>query len=304
VRNTAPSTLEFNARRHLEAALRHGTTTLESKTGYALNLPGEMKSLRVLASIGNSILSLVPTSLAAHALPPEFSSADDFVGWLSSEFIPKLRERKTARYVDALCDAAGFTADQLRPYLTAAARAGFAIKLQGDQTARAGCVPLAAEFSAVTVAGLNQIGEADVRILAGSPTIATLLPARVRPGMQMDFAPGRALLNAGAAVALASGFHPSAASTFNMQAVVALACGAMDFTVEEALSAATVNAAFAVGQGLSCGTLETGRNADLLILNLSDYREIGLYYGCNIVRLVIRHGEVVCREAPLTCGRS
>jgi imidazolonepropionase len=237
-------------------------------------------------------------------VPPEFSSPDDYIAWLAGDFIPKLRERKTARYADALCDASGFTAEELRPYLAAAVRAGIAVKLHGDQTARAGCVPLAEEFSAVAVAGLNQISESDVQVLAGSPTIATLLPARVRPGGLSQFAPGRALLNAGAAVALASGFHPSAASTFNMQAVIALACGAMNFTVEEAISAATVNAAFAAGRGALCGTLETGRHADLLILNVSDYREIGLYYGCNIVRLVIRDGEVVCREAPLTCGRS
>lgn len=304
VRNAAPSTLESNARRHLESALRHGTITLEAKIGYALNAPGELKSLRVLSSIGDSILSLVPTFFGAHALPPEFGTAEQFIGWLASDFIPKLREKRTVRYADALCDSGGFTQEQLRPYLAAAAQAGYPIKLQGDLTQRCGCADLAHEFSAVSASGLNHINESDIAMLAASSTIAMLLPARVKPGTEARFPPGRALLDAGAAVALATGFHPSAASTFNMQAVIALACAAMNFSVEEAISAATVNAAFAVGRGSLCGTLETGRQADLMILNASDYREIALHYGCNIVKVVIRRGEVAYREAPLTCARS
>jgi imidazolonepropionase len=304
VRNAAPRTLEFNARRHLEAALRHGTTSVEAKSGYALNGSGELKILRVLAGLGDSTVSLVTTFCGAQGKSPEFSKSAEYIDWLCRWLIPKLRERKAARYVDALCDRSGFTPEELRPYLTAAAAAGFPLRLHGDYTAHTGCVPLALAHSAVAVGGLNHISESDIRMLARSATIATLLPARSHGSDANRYAPGRALLDAGAAVALATGFHPSAISTFNMQTVIALACSAMSFTTEEAISAATINASCALGLGMVCGTLESGRQADLLMLNVSDYRELGLFCGVNVVRLVIRRGEVVYREAPLACDKS
>lgn len=304
VRNASPSTLKANARRYLEAAVRHGTLTLETKSGRGLNLAAETKILRVLGELGDSPLSLIPTYCGALALPPEYSDPAEYIATVCTEAIPKLRERKLVRYVDAQCDSTGFSAEHLRPYLNVASRAGYPVKLHGDQRVRAGCVPLALEFGAVCVAGLNQADATDLESLARSSTIATLLPVSALDPTIRRLAPGRLLLDAGAAVALGSNFRPCARSTFNMQTVISFACQTLSFSVEEAISAATVNAAHAAGRGGVCGTLETGRAADLLMLNVSDYRELPLHFGANLVGVVMRRGEVVWREGPVTCENS
>lgn len=304
VRNAAPSKLESDARRYLEAAVRHGTLTLETGSGFGLNAAAELKILRVLGNLGNSVLSLVPTFSGAFAPAPEFADPSDYMSWLCSEMLSRLRDRKFVRYVDAHCDSGAFTSSQLRPYLHAAVRSGYPLKLYGDQRVASGCAALALDFGAVSVAGLNEIGPEDIDSLARASIVSVLLPGNVQALGLSRPAPGRQLLDAGAIVALASGFHPCATSTFNMQTVVSLACETMSFSAEEAIVASTVNAAHAVGRSGACGTLECGREADLLILNASDYREIPLHYGCNLVSLVLRAGEVVWREGPLTCGNS
>lgn len=299
VRNSSPSKLEADARRYVETAIRHGTLTLETKSGAGLNAASEMKVLRVLAKIADSGLSLIPTFCGAPAIAPEFGDPAAYLSALCDEMLPKLRDRKLARYVEGQCDSEAFTAEQIRPYLTAAARTGWPLKLHGDQRSRSGCTSLAVEFGAVSVAGLNRCDRDDINLLARSATVAMLLPR-----MCDHSPPGRQLLDAGAVVAIASGFHPSTPSTLNMQTVVALACETMSFTPEEAICAATVNAAQAVGKGGACGTLECGREADLLILNASDYRDIALHFGCNLVHLAMRRGETVWQEGPLTCASS
>lgn len=301
VRNTPSGTLEFNARRYVELLLRHGTTTLEGKSGYGLNASAEMKMLRVLASCGEGIADIVPTFFGAHALPPEFDSAEDYIAWVSSEFISKVRDRRLARFVDVSCAPSTFTAPQVRPYLEAAKRLGFGIKVHADQDARVGGAQLAVEFGAASADGLNHIDREDIHLLARSSTIATLLPGAVHNGAYGRFPPARQLIDGGAAVALSSGFNPSIASTFNMQSVVSLACSHMDMTPEEAISAATINSAHALGVSQRCGSLEYGKDADLLILDVSDYREVPLYFGCNIVALAMRKGTVVYREGTLNC---
>jgi imidazolonepropionase len=302
VRNTPASTLEHNAGRNLEQFLRHGTTTLEAKSGSGLNAAAESKMLRVLHAIRDRFATVVPTFFGAHTLPPEFSRTDEYLKWVSTEFLPKLRDRKQARFVDALCDPTGLSAREIRPYLDAARRLGFHVKVHADQSARSGGTLLAVEFGAVSADGLNHIEQDEVELLARSSTVATLLPGAVHAGFFDRFAPARQLIDGGAAVALASAFAPSAPSTFNMQAIVSLACSHMDLSPEEAISAATINGAHAVGQSTHCGSLQYGKDADLLVLNVSDYREIPQYFGSNIVALAMRKGHVVYREGALTCG--
>jgi imidazolonepropionase len=303
VRNASPTNLEAQARRWLESAVRHGTLTVETRSGHGLSSAAEMKILRVLASLGNGLLAVVPTFSGALALSPEFQSPREYLESLSTDMLPKLRDRKFIRYVDAQCDSGGFTADELRPYLTAAARLGFPLRLQGDGKKRSGGAALALEFGAVSVSGLNEASDADVDLIARSATTATLMPTAVHAAGCRRLPPARAMLDRGAVVALASGFMGCARSTLNMQTVVSAACAELALTVEEAISAATVNAAHAVGRGGACGTLECGRDADLLILDVSDYRDIPLQFGSNLAALVMRRGETVWQQGPVTCER-
>lgn len=305
IRNTPASTLEFQARKHLEACLRHGTTTIEIKTGYGLNSTGEMKMLRVLTALNGKGITVAPTFFGAHTSPPEYAGQSAaYLSWLADEMLPKLRTRHLASFVDVLCDTDGFTADEARPYLLAAKRFGLAIKVHGDQAVRAGAARLALEFDAVSVDGLNAALPEDIEMLARAQTVATLLPVGAHHGYYSDMPPAREMIDRGAAVALATGFHPSLNSTFNMQTAISLACSRMGMSPEEAIAAATINGAHAIARASRCGSLEAGKDADILILNVSDFREISLQFGCNIVALAMRKGEVVYREGAVTCNES
>ena len=301
IRNTPAATLDFHARRYLELLLRHGTTTVEAKSGYGLNASSELKMLRVLSGLNGGISTVIPTFFGAHVVPPEFANADDYIAWMCVELLPKLRDRKLTQFVDVCCDPAGFTVQQARPYLDAARRLGLGIKIHADQAVRSGGAQLAVEFGAVSADGLNTLEREDVEILARSSTIATLLPGTVHQGGFDRFPPARLLIDLGAAVALSTAFAPWSTSTFNMQMIVSLACSHMGMLPEEAIAAATINGACALGQGGRSGSLEYGKDADVLILNVSDYRDIPMHFGCNIVAVALRKGHVVYREGALTC---
>jgi imidazolonepropionase len=302
VRATPAGTLEFQAKRLLETIIRHGTTTIEAKTGNALNASGEQKCLRVLANMTDACVSVVPTYFGAHAVPPDFEGGPDaYIDWLCSDQLPKIANRQMAEFADIICDPVSFSIEQTRRFLACCSRLGLARKLHAEQTVRSGSIGMALELGAVSVDGLNRVDVRDAEMLARSRTVATLLPAAVHEGASAGFPPARELIDAGAAVAIASAFQATVASTYNMQAVIALACTYMKMTPEEALSAATINGAHALSRGHRCGSLEFGKDADLLVLGVSDYREIPYHLGCNVVRIAMRKGEVVYREGTVSC---
>jgi imidazolonepropionase len=303
MRNTPVGTVEFNARRFLEAALRHGTTTLEAKTGSALNAAGEIKSLKVLKSASTGCISVVPTFFGARAVPPEFNEKpEEYLAWLNSHEIPRIASRRMAEFVDVLCDQAGFSLDQARAYLNVARSAGFGVKVHAGYRSRKGVIQLAVEVGATSVDGLNEADSSEADILGRARTIATLMPATIDPAASDKLPPARELIDSGAALALASGFHPTVSSTFNMQMVISAACAHLGLSTEEAISAVTINAAHAVARGSRCGSLEYGKDADLLILNVPDYREMGFHFGANRVSAVMRKGKIVYREGSLACA--
>jgi imidazolonepropionase len=303
VRNTPAATLEFAAGRYIEACLRHGTTTIEIKTGYGLNAAGELKMLRVLAGLNDRCVSVVPTFLGAHAVPPEyFGRNQEYLAWLCTELLPRLQERRVAQFVDVLCDPEGFSLDETRVYLDAARRLGLAVKVHAEQNSHTGAARLAVESDAASVDGLNHADDTDADLLARSRAVAVLLPGSVHQGSYSRFPPARMLIRAGVAVALASGFQPAVCSAFNIQMILSLACTHLGMTPEEAISAATINGAHALGRAQRCGSLQFGKDADLIIMNVSDYREIPFYYGCNLAAAVMRRGEIVYREGAVTCG--
>ena len=291
VRSMPAAQLETQARAFLAAMARHGTTTLEAKSGYALDEAGELKTLRVLAKLNGDPLEIVPTYLGAHITPPEYRNRPDaYIDWMCTRMMPAIQQRKLARFVDVYCDQGAFTLDQSRQYLERARGLGFGLKIHAEQFARTGAARMAVELGAASVDHLEQAGEEDIRALAQSKTMATLLPGSVFHLSLRTYAPARAMIEAGAAVALATDFNPGTSPTYSMQMVLSLACTEMCMSPAEAIAAATINGARALGLADRVGSLEPGKQADLLLLNVSDFRELPYYFGGNNVHLTIKRG--------------
>jgi imidazolonepropionase len=301
LRSTPPGRLEFQSRRALERSIRHGTTTIEAKSGYALDETAEMKALRVASGRGGCS-NVVPTYVAS-APSPHFGGRNDLqLEWICNELLPKIHQRHPATFAEVVCDPAGFTIEQARRFLAAAARLGFLLKVQGETTTRMGAARLAADVDARSISGLNFCDQFDAEVLSRSRTIGVLLPARTHERRTSKLPPARTLIDAGVAVAVASGYCPSLPATLNLQAVVSLACTELDMTVEEAIIAATINAAHAMNRATVTGSLEFGKEADLVILDAPDYREIPYHLGVNQVEMTMRKGEVVYREGAVSCS--
>jgi imidazolonepropionase len=289
VREMSAAKLETQARAHIEAMALHGTTTLEAKSGYALDNAGELKTLRLLNKLNSDPLDVVPTYLGAHITPAEYSGKPDaYIDWITAEMMPQIHRRKLARYVDIYCDDGAFTLEQSRRYLEHARRLGFGLKIHAEQFARTGAARLAVELEAVSADHLEQASEEDIRALGQSNTIATLLPGSVFHLGLRTYAPARALISAGAAVALATDFNPGTSPTYSMQMVLSLACTEMRMTPAEAIAAATINGAHALGLAHRVGSLEPNKQGDVLILNAEDYRELPYYFGTNNVHTTIK----------------
>jgi imidazolonepropionase len=288
VRRLPASELEAQGGKFLAAMARHGTTTVEAKSGYGLDEAAEMKTLRVLGRMEG----VVPTYLGPHVPPPE-TAADHYISWVCAHMLPAVARKKLARFADIYCDRGAFDLEQARRYLRRAAELGLGLKIHAEQFERTGAALLAVELGAVSADHLEQAGEEEAAALARSDTVAVLLPGSVFHLGLRRYAPARALIDAGAAVALATDFNPGTSPTFNMQMALSLACTEMRMTPAEAISAATVNGAHAVCAAGRVGSLEAGRQADLIVLDLSDYREIPYYFGTNNVRLTMIKGEVI-----------
>jgi imidazolonepropionase len=301
VRETPIRRLIMQAQKTLSLAIQHGTTTIEAKSGYGLDETGERKALRAARALDGKPLDVVSTYLGAHVVPPECAGrADEYVRWMCGQFMPKIRRRRLAQFVDVFCDRDAFTVEQSRKYLTAARELGFLLKVHAEQFVHTGATRLAVEMEAVSADHLEQIGEEDVSLIANSHTIATLLPgAAFHLGLDR-YPPARALIEAGAAVALASDYNPGTSPTCNMQVILSVACAQMRMTPAEAFVAATINAAHALRCAERVGSIETGKQADIVIFDAPDYREIPYHFGVNLVKLTMKKGAVLFRkEKPL-----
>jgi imidazolonepropionase len=294
VRQATAQRLERQASADLARMASCGTTTVEAKSGYALELAGELKTLRVLRDLDGNPLDIVPTFLGAHVTPPEFhGNPEGYIDFLVQEALPEVARKKLARFADVYCDEGAFTYAQALRYLQAAGRLGLEARIHAAQFQDLGAARLALETRARSVDHLEALDPADIDALARSGTVATLLPGSVLHLGLSRYAPARALIDAGAAVALATDFNPGTSPTWNMQMALSLACSQMRMTPPEAISAATVNGACALGLEGRTGTLEAGKLADFQILNVSDYREIPYYFGANHVRTTVKRGVAV-----------
>ena len=300
VRNVSARGLEVRARHYVSGMIRHGTTTLEAKSGYGVDETGELKILRVLGKLHQAPLDVVPTFLSPRVIPPAYQSdAAGYMSWICSELMPKIQRRGLARFADFCCDEQVFNAEQTSRYLEAARSLGFPLKIHTRQLQRNDAVRRAVALEAVSVDHLDNAGPADVELLARSQTMAVLLPGSAFHLGRERYAPARDLIDAGAAVALATNFNPGTCPTYSLQMIVALACAHLRMSPAEAICAATYNAACAISCGHRVGSLETGKSGDLIVLNAADYREIPYHFGVNLVCMTVKRGLTLYKEAPV-----
>jgi len=274
--------------------LAHGSTTVEVKSGYGLEPAQELKLLRAIrrASAGSPV-EVVPT-LLAHAVPARFRSrrAAYLSLWLH-RLIPEAARGGLAECFDVFCDRGYFSSAETRALLGAAAAAGLKLKVHAEQLAPSGAAALAAGLGALSVDHLEHLRARDIGCLRGAGTVATLLPGAAFHLNEGPAAPARRLIDAGVPVALATNFNPGSSPTLNMQMALSLACAGMKMTPEEAIVAATINGAHALGRGGRLGSLEPGKQADVVIMDLRDYREIPYYFGMNHCVAAIKAGALV-----------
>jgi imidazolonepropionase len=276
--------LEQAVRRHAAAMLRAGTTTFEGKSGYGLDRDAELASLRAVKASGG-----VPTWLGAHAVPPEFDDADGYLDFALAEVLPEAAG--IAEAADVFLERGAFDASQARRYLEACRDAGLALRLHGDQFSESGAVPLAIELGARSVDHLEATGTEGAQALARSDVVGVLLPVSALV-LGRPMPPGRALVDAGAAVALATDFNPGSAFCESLPLVCSLACTQLRLSPAEALAACTVNAAHVLGRADGVGRLAPGFAADLVLLDAPDWRYLAYHVGGDVVGAVIRGGDL------------
>ncbi len=272
----------------------HGTTTVEAKSGYGLSLDAELKSLEAIRRASREWPgTVVPTLLGAHVVPAEFKDrADDYLKVVCNQMIPTAAKRKLATHVDVFCDRGAFTEEQTLHVLAAARKNGMGVRAHVSQLTR---TPLERLLSLdpLSLDHLDFVTERDVKLLAKSATVATLVPgANYFLGLR-DYPPARQLIDHGVAVALATDYNPGTSPTSSMQFVLSLACTHMKMSPAEAITAATINGAWALGLADRKGSIEPGKDADLAIFDVKDYREIAYWFGSNRCRQVVANGVLL-----------
>ena len=303
IRATNGQRLERRARGYLQAMARHGTTTVEVKTGCGPDERAETKVLRVLSALKRDPMDVIPTFLFRLPPPTSGDGVSPETDWTFRELMPKIRRRRLARFADVAWERESDRLGGLVRYLGVARELGFPCKVHADQPDAGAAIQAAVEHLALTIDHLEYATSSEARLLAGSSTMATLLPCGSFQSGGAD-APARALIDAGVALALASNFNPLLTPTLNMQTVVALACLRMGMTAAEAISAATINGAHAVGRADRTGSLEPGKLADLLILDASDYQELARRFGTNLVHMTMKRGEIIYKEGAVGKSRA
>ena len=286
-------------RRRLASMLAHGTTTVETKSGYGLTVEDEIRALELLRTLAREpdLPSIVPTLLAAHEVPPEFRERRaEWVRIVAEEIVPRAARDGLARFCDVFCEEGVFTVEESRAILEAAVRAGLGLRVHADELARSGGTLLAAELGAASADHLLFAGDEEVAALARSGTVAVILPGTAW-WMRSRRAPARAMIEAGVPVAVASDANPGTCHTESLAAVAAHACLDSGLTVEETLTGCTLNAAASLGLADRVGSLEPGKAADVIVLDAPDDRHLVYHWGVNLVSTVVRNGSVVVGDS-------
>ena len=294
VRQCSKEELKALARPRLERMLRFGVTTIEVKSGYGLSLADEIKCLEAIAELNaEGPVELAPTFLGAHAVPPEYrSNREGYIRLLIDAMLPEIARNNLAEFCDVFCETGVFSIPESERILHKARDLGLRLKVHADELSPLGGAELAGRLKAVSADHLLCITDAGIEALAKSDTIATLLPGTAF-FLGVDYAPARKLIERGLPVALASDCNPGTCPTENLPLVGTIACTQMKMLPAEVVTALTLNAAAAVGRSDRIGSLEVGKQADLVIYDVPDYRQIFYHFGVNHVERVLKRGRVV-----------
>ncbi|MBI4850843.1 MAG: imidazolonepropionase [Acidobacteria bacterium] len=298
-RATSEEDLLKESRNHIDLLASHGTTTIEAKSGYGLSLVDEIKSLQVIKKLNQeNKLELIPTFLGAHEIPDEYrNSRDEYINLLIEEMIPAVAKENLAKYCDIFCESHVFSIDESRRILTTAKNYGLNLRLHADQLKLSGGARLAAELKATTADHLEHIDMEGIMALKEANVMPVLLPGSVFHLGLKQYPPARTMIQAGLPIVLATDFNPGSSPTPSLPMVMSLACTQMRMTPAEALTACTINAAYSLGLSEKIGSIEIGKQADLVIFNCPDYRQIPYFFGTNLVNTVIKQGMITFQKS-------
>ena len=302
LRAATADALKKRAHRALQEFAAHGTTTLEAKSGYGLDLASELKILRLQRELNQEQpLEIVSTFLGAHVVPAEYRTkpggTERYVALLTETLIPDVAADKLAEFCDVFCDRGAFSRKDSKRILEAGKKSGMLPRIHAEQLTRTGATQLAVQLGAASCDHLEQVNKADIRALGKSNTVATLLPGcDFHLGLK-KYAPARELIAAGAIVALATDYNPGTSPTMSMPMILSLACTQLRMSPAEAIAAATINAACSLARDSRIGALEVGKQADIAVFEVDDYREIPYYFGVNKCWMTLKRGRPVFQKA-------
>ncbi|HEX3085625.1 MAG TPA: imidazolonepropionase [Pyrinomonadaceae bacterium] len=302
-RNASQTDLVRAGRRYADWFLRNGTTTIEAKSGYGLTLEDELKILRAIKQLNDETpLRYVPTFLGAHDLPSEYKSRRHlYVTLVVNEMLPRVSEEHLAEYCDVFCEEGVFTTDETWQILSAARCHGLGLRIHADQLSLSGGARLAAELNTATADHLEHTDATGIMALKAAKVQPVLLPGSVYALGSNDYPAARQMIDAGLAVVLATDFNPGSSPVPSMPLILSLACTQMKMTPGEAITAATINAAYSLGRGDEIGSLEKGKRADFVIHDASDYRELAYWIGVEQPWRVYTNGKPVYQRSSASC---
>ncbi len=294
VRRATKKELKRAAEKRLDEMMKHGTTTVEIKSGYGLDMDNEIKMLEVMSDLEKEhYMTVVPTFLGAHAIPPEFgNNSGAYVRFLLDKLIPYVGRKHLAKFSDVFCEQGYFNALQGEHLLNEAKKLGMRPKVHADELSACGGAELAAKVGAISADHLEYVSSTGIDALRESEIVATLLPG-VSFSLGYQFAPARKLIDAGVPVALASDFNPGSCMSFSMPMMMTIACTQMKMTPEETITASTLNGAAALGLSDKLGSIEVGKLADIAIYDIPNYRYLPYHFGTNFLRTVIKRGVIL-----------
>jgi len=279
---------------YMNEMLRAGTTTVEIKSGYGLDMDTEVRMLEAINElVVEELMGVVPTFLGAHAVPPEFAGrTGEYVALLLETVLPYVGRKKLARFCDVFCEKGFFEIAEAERILSAARSLGMELKVHADELTPLGGAELAARMGAVSADHLEHVSPGGIAAMRQAGVVAGLLPG-VSFFLNHGYAPARALIDAGVAVALASDFNPGSCMSYSMPMMMTIACTQMRMTPEEALCAATLNGAAALGLAREIGSIEAGKRADLLVAHVPDFRFLAYHFGANHIRTTVKNGTIL-----------
>ncbi|MCD6176665.1 MAG: imidazolonepropionase [Candidatus Cloacimonetes bacterium] len=295
VRETSEDELYKLAEKRINKIISNGTTTLEAKSGYGLSTESEIKMLKVIKKLNENLsIDIIPTFLGAHEFPIEYKdNKEKYIDILMNEMMPKIKEMNLAEYCDIFTEDHVYSIEQSRRILNKAKELGFKIRIHADEIKLIGGAELAAEVGAVSADHLGAASDKGIKAMRDNGVIAILLPGTIFSLGMKSYARARDMIEAGLAVALATDYNPGSCNCDSMQFIITLACLQMKMTPAEAIIASTINAAYSLGLGDKIGSLEIGKKADILIMDMPSYQYLPYHFGSNNVETVIKNGKVI-----------